>query len=65
MPIERFIESLQQILEHEKLSVSWLSEKIGVSRMTIYRLINGKNISLKVLNKITEALNRKLIVLSL
>lgn len=65
MELAEFFDNLATILQKKQKTVDWLAQKSGVSRMTIYRILNKtQKISINIAEKIAKALGYNVLVLS-
>ena len=50
-------DKIKEELDKQQRGVSWLAEKLGCSRMTIYRMLDKNSIDTHILSYICIALN--------
>ena len=48
---------IKEELDRQQRGVSWLADKLGCSRMTIYRILDKNSIDTNMLTRISLALN--------
>lgn len=52
----KYIDEIKKEMKKEKMTITNLAEKIGVSRIALSQFLNGKNHSLKMLEKVYKYL---------